>query len=54
MKQLCQIIQINGQQQDDAMTITFGDLFEVCHIYLKRSYFYDYILLRFIPIYQIN
>lgn len=30
MKQLCQIIQINGQQQQDGTTtISFGDLFEV-------------------------
>ena len=29
MKQLCQVIQTNGQQQDGAITITFGDLFEV-------------------------
>ncbi|CAF1417329.1 unnamed protein product [Rotaria sordida] len=30
MKQLCQIIQSNGQKQEDGtITITFGDLFEI-------------------------
>lgn len=29
MKQLCQVIQINGKEQDETITITFGDLFEV-------------------------
>jgi hypothetical protein len=36
MKQLCQIIQINGRQQDGIITITFGDLFEVYHIYTQK------------------
>jgi len=34
MKQLCQIIQTNGQQQNGAIAITFGDLFEVYYIYI--------------------
>jgi len=29
MKQLCQIIQTNGKEQNGTITITFGDLFEV-------------------------
>jgi len=34
MKQLCQLIQTNGRQQDGAITITFGDLFEVYYTYI--------------------
>ncbi|CAF0802544.1 unnamed protein product [Rotaria sordida] len=29
MKQLCHIIQTNGQEQDGIVTIKFGDLFEI-------------------------
>ncbi|CAF2430367.1 unnamed protein product [Rotaria sp. Silwood2] len=29
MKQLCHVIQTNGQQQDGTITIKFGDLFEI-------------------------
>jgi hypothetical protein len=41
MKQLCQIIQTNGQQQNGAIAITFGDLFEVYYIYIyfKKNIF---------------
>ena len=36
MKQLCYVIQTNGKEAEDdgTITITFGDLFEVCHIYI--------------------
>jgi DNA-binding protein YbaB len=39
MKQLCQVIQTNGQQQDGAVTVTFGDLFEVYDTYIKKKFF---------------
>lgn len=39
MKLLCRIIQTNGQQQDNTISITFGDLFEVNNINFRKISF---------------
>ncbi len=40
MKQLCQIIQNNGKEDNGTITITFGDLFEVeqTNIFLSLTF----------------
>jgi hypothetical protein len=43
MKQLCQIIQSNGKEQNGTITITFGDLFEVWYRCLNLVLIFDFL-----------